>query len=48
MVDDPQPRGIIKHLGDILDSIRDEIPLHADTITFAREEGEEDSGPRQE
>jgi hypothetical protein len=48
MVDDPQLRDIIKHLEDILDSIHDEIPLHADTIAFAREEGEEDSGPRQE
>jgi hypothetical protein len=48
MVDDPQSRDIIKYLGDILDSIHDEIPLHADTFTFAREEGEEDPGPRQE
>jgi hypothetical protein len=45
MVDDPQSRDIIKYLGDILDSIHDGIPL---PFTFAREEGEEDSGPRQE
>jgi hypothetical protein len=48
MVDDPQSRDIIKRLGDILDSIHDGIPLHADAFTFAREEGDEDSGPQQE
>jgi hypothetical protein len=48
IVDNPQSRDIIKRLGNILDSIHVEIPLHADAFTFARVEGDEDSGPRQE